>query len=92
MEMSWAYHQGRLRSNPVDNWHQEEMSFFDFYSIPLAKKLKDCGVFGVSSDDYLNYAVKNRKEWESRGQETVSEMVESFKKALEKTERGVSIK
>ena len=24
------------------------------YIIPLAKKLKDCGVFGVSSDEYLN--------------------------------------
>jgi len=30
------------------------------YIIPLAKKLKDCGVFGVSSDEYLNYAEKNR--------------------------------
>jgi hypothetical protein len=27
--------------------------FFDFYVIPLAQKLKDCGVFGVSSDEYL---------------------------------------
>lgn len=30
--------------------------FFDFYIIPLAKKLKDCGVFEVSSDEYLNSA------------------------------------
>jgi hypothetical protein len=28
-----------------------EIGFFDFYIIPLAKKLKDCGVFGVSSDE-----------------------------------------
>jgi hypothetical protein len=27
---------------------------FDFYIIPLAKKLDDCGVFGVSSGEYLN--------------------------------------
>lgn len=33
----------------------------DFYIIPLAKKLKDCGVFGVSSDEYLNYAQRNRE-------------------------------
>jgi hypothetical protein len=30
--------------------------------IPLAKKLKDCGVFGVSSDEYYNYAIQNHKE------------------------------
>jgi hypothetical protein len=33
-------------------------------------------VFGVSSDEYLNYAVQNRKEWEVRGQEVTAEMVE----------------
>ena len=54
---------------------QGEIGFFDFYIIPLAKKLKDCGVFGVSSDEYLNYAVQNRQEWEGRGREVVNEMM-----------------
>jgi hypothetical protein len=54
------------------------MGFFDFYIIPLAKKLKDCGVFGVSSDEYLNYAQKNRQEWERRGQDVVASMIEKF--------------
>ena len=49
-------------------------------SIPLAKKLKDCGVFGKSSDEYLNYAVQNRREWELRGQEVVAEMIASMVK------------
>jgi hypothetical protein len=40
--------------------------------------LKDCGVFGVSSDEYLNYATRNRKEWEDRGQEVVREMMEKI--------------
>ena len=52
------------------------MGFFDNYIIPLAKKLKDCGVFGVSSDEYLDYAVQNRAEWEERGQEIVASFVE----------------
>jgi hypothetical protein len=56
--------------------YQGEIGFFDFYVIPLAKKLKDCGVFGVASDEYLNYAVLNRKEWEERGREVVAEMIE----------------
>ena len=46
--------------------------------IPLAKKLKDCGVFGVSSDEYLNYALQNRAEWEARGQQVVAEMMENM--------------
>ena len=49
--------------------------FFDFYIIPLTKKLKECGVFGVSSDEYLNYALKNREEWEYKGEAAVAEMI-----------------
>jgi hypothetical protein len=58
-------------------WHR----FFDFYIIPLAKKLKECGVFGVSSDEYLSYAMKNRIEWEQRGQEVVADMMRKIKMA-----------
>lgn len=75
-EMISAYHNGRSDKNPADSWYQGELGFFDFYVIPLAKKLKDCGVFGVSSDEYLNYALQNRAEWERRGPEAVSRMVE----------------
>jgi class 3 adenylate cyclase len=75
-EMYDAYISGRAEKNPAEFWYQGELGFFDFYIIPLAKKLKDCGVFGVSSDEYLNYAMKNREEWEIRGHEVVAEMVE----------------
>ena len=34
-----------------------ELKFFDNYIIPLARKLKECNIFGVSSDECLNYAV-----------------------------------
>jgi len=43
--------------------------------IPLARKLKECGVFGVSSDEYLNYAQQNRNEWEARGMDLLNVMV-----------------
>jgi hypothetical protein len=68
---------GRADANPADTWYRGEIGFFDFYIIPLAKKLKDCGVFGVSSDEYLSYAEQNRLEWEQRGEEIVKEMVAS---------------
>jgi 3'5'-cyclic nucleotide phosphodiesterase len=73
-EMMTAYHQGRAEANPVDSWYQGELNFFDFYIIPLAKKLEECRAFGVSSDEYLSYALKNRAEWQMRGIEIVSGM------------------
>ena len=75
MEMYKAYLAGRTDKDPSEGWYQGELGFFDFYIIPLAKKLKNCGVFGVSSDEYLNYATDNRDEWEERGKEVVASMV-----------------
>jgi 3'5'-cyclic nucleotide phosphodiesterase len=75
-EIYQAHLCGRVKANPVDFWYKGELDFFDYYIIPLAKKLKDCNVFGVSSDEYLNYAEKNRAEWEARGHEIVTEMMD----------------
>ncbi|KAG7348838.1 adenylate/guanylate cyclase [Nitzschia inconspicua] len=74
MECYQAYLDGRADVNPAKTWYKGELGFFDFYIIPLAKKLKECGVFGVSSDEYLSYALQNRKEWEERGEGLVKEM------------------
>ena len=52
--MYTAYKQGRSQIDPSVNWYKSEIGFFDFYIIPLAKKLKECGVFGVSSGEYLS--------------------------------------
>jgi len=75
-EMYVAYKIGRANADPSTFWYEGELGFFDHYIIPLSKKLSDCGVFGVSSDEYLNYALRNRKEWEQRGHTIVAEMVE----------------
>ena len=70
-----AYKEGRASKDPREYWYQGEIGFYDYYIIPLARKLQDCGVFGVSSSEYLNYALQNREEWELRGREVVEEMV-----------------
>ncbi|KAL3941971.1 MAG: hypothetical protein SGARI_000417 [Bacillariaceae sp.] len=74
MEMYKAYMEGRMDKNPTEFWYQGEIGFFDHYVIPLAGKLKVCGVFGVSSAEYLNYAAQNRAEWEKRGERIVKEL------------------
>ena len=77
-EMYEAYAEGRLDTDPSDAWYEGEIGFFDFYIIPLAKKLNDCGVFGVSSAEYLNYATQNRNEWKERGKEVVASYVRKY--------------
>jgi len=78
-EMCKAFLEGSAETDPSESWYKGEMGFFDFYIIPLAKKLKNCGVFGVLSDVYLNYAMTNCREWESRGSEVIAEMVERLR-------------
>lgn len=77
-EMYRAFQDGRSPKDPSEGWYNGELWFFDNYVIPLAKKLEECGVFGVTSDECLNYALENRKEWEVKGQNIVKEMVEKL--------------
>lgn len=79
-EMLKAYEMGRAEKDPTEFWYTGEIAFFDKHVIPLAKKLKQCGVFGVSSDEYLTYALENREEWELKGKQVVEEMVARLKK------------
>eukprot|EP00980_Cylindrotheca_fusiformis_P020165 scaffold7242_cov137-Cylindrotheca_fusiformis.AAC.1 len=78
MECYRAYKGGRADSDPSENWYKGEIGFFDFYVIPLAKKLYSCGVFGVSSDEYLNYANANRDEWVREGEAIVQQYLDEY--------------
>jgi class 3 adenylate cyclase len=77
-ELYRAYKEGRSDKDPSEFWYEGEIGFFDFYIIPLAMKLKTCGVFGVSSDEYLNYAKNNRSEWERTGKEAIEGYVKQY--------------
>lgn len=75
LELHAAYKAGRMAKDPSTFWYNGEIGFFDNYVIPLARKLDQCGVFGVSSDECLNYAVQNRDEWQQKGQEVVASLM-----------------
>lgn len=62
--------------DPAEFWHKGEFGFFDFYIIPLTKKLKSCGVFGVSSGEFLDYAIRNRELWELQGEAMVAKIIQ----------------
>eukprot|EP00980_Cylindrotheca_fusiformis_P001064 scaffold293_cov135-Cylindrotheca_fusiformis.AAC.4 len=78
MECYDAYKAGRADSDPSENWYKGEIGFFDFYVIPLAKKLDNCGVFGVSSHEYLSYARSNRAEWAREGEKLVQQYLVKY--------------
>ena len=78
-EMHEAYKIGRASTNPVEVWFKDELEFFDDFVIPLANKLKDCGVFGDGAEEYLNYAKANRRDWQLKGRDVILEYVSEFK-------------
>jgi 3'5'-cyclic nucleotide phosphodiesterase/Adenylate and Guanylate cyclase catalytic domain len=73
METYKAFEHGDSLWDPTVGWYKGELWFFDNYIIPLAKKLRTCGVFGVSCDEFLDYAVDNRYEWENKGEGIILE-------------------
>eukprot|EP00934_Nitzschia_sp_Nitz4_P001398 Nitzschia sp. Nitz4//scaffold107_size73032//15041//17514//NITZ4_005757-RA/size73032-processed-gene-0.54-mRNA-1//1//CDS//3329532584//1398//frame0 len=73
-----AWKEGRSEQDPSIGWYKGEIGFFNFYIIPLAKKLDSCGVFGVSSHEYLNYALANLEEWTKTGERVVEEFVAEY--------------
>jgi hypothetical protein len=85
-EMNSAFKAGRMGVDPTTFWYKGEIDFFDNYIILLAKKLKECNVFGVSSDEYLNYASQNRNEWEHKGEEIVADLIKKYAKSEEQGE------
>jgi hypothetical protein len=74
-EMYVAYKAGRSEKDPSEGWYGGELWFFDNYVIPLARKLEECGVFGVASEESLNYALENRAEWAVKGKDIVKRMI-----------------
>ena len=75
-EMYEAYKQGRADKDPSISWYKGELWFFDNWVLPLASKLKETGVFGTVSDEFLSQAQKNRKMWEVHGEDLCKSMLE----------------
>jgi hypothetical protein len=90
-EMALAHSNGRTSFNPSETWYSGELSFFDFYVIPLATRMKVCGVFGSAGDQYVENAKSNRTKWESDGSDIVNTMVSGLEIVLEAKSRPCSI-
>jgi hypothetical protein len=67
---------GTQQQDPVVDWYTGELQFLDQYVLPLTDRLKVCGVFGWSSQEFQNWALQNRHAWEQEGREIVQKMHE----------------
>ena len=77
-----AYQNGRFgkndgKVNPAEYWYEDQLQFFDSFVIPLAEKLRD-GLELSDSDEFLDYAILNRDQWQDDGEELVREMAETL--------------
>jgi hypothetical protein len=73
-EMYAAYRDGRSAKDPSEFWYLGEMIFYDKHIIPLARRLKDSGMFGPVAFVLLQNAQDNRRQWHERGQQLLQEM------------------
>jgi hypothetical protein len=76
-EQHQAHQRGSGIESPEETWYNSELELFDGTIIPLAQKLTECNVFDDSSQEYLHYALNNRKNWAEQGRELVQEYQES---------------
>eukprot|EP00934_Nitzschia_sp_Nitz4_P003646 Nitzschia sp. Nitz4//scaffold54_size114964//109605//112248//NITZ4_003875-RA/size114964-augustus-gene-0.26-mRNA-1//-1//CDS//3329554423//3636//frame0 len=77
-EATKAFKAGRIPTDPAKTWYRDELNKFDNFVIPLSMQMKDIDAFVVSSDEYLNYALKNRQRWASNGREIVAALVANY--------------
>jgi hypothetical protein len=74
------YKTGRSGNDPSHEWYENELKFFDKHIIPLAKRVRDCKVFGVAAHVSLNNAIANRREWLHKKDVVVKDYVADFRK------------
>ena len=87
-EMHAAYEKGLSAKSPAENWYEGEIWFFDNCVLPLAKRMKDSGIFGARGNDIYRNAVSNKKDWTIKGAGIVASLVENLQKKTDEKEQA----
>jgi len=65
--------------NPVIGWHENQIAFFESYTMPLACRLVDTGVFEAEAvRDFVNGVRQNNIRWMIEGQRVVRNMIQEW--------------
>jgi len=87
-----AYQAGRTPKDPSTNWYNGELWFFDNWVIPLAENLRECGVFDIVSNQLIEQAENNRKQWEMKGKAITEEMTKrAIARNMRQNSSGTSV-
>jgi len=77
-EMYQGFVDGRTSSDPSDFWFEGELQFYNNYTLPLVRRLRQSGAFvTASTDSHQDYAEQNKRQWENKGKDIVAEMVDA---------------
>jgi len=75
-ELHEAYRNGRGESDPGPEWFRNQIGFYDFYVLPLARRLRKCGVFGEKlGQQFVTNAKAIRRRWLEEGMATSREIL-----------------
>ncbi|KAL7466151.1 hypothetical protein ACHAXS_009586 [Conticribra weissflogii] len=79
-ELFDAYKRKRSDSDPAKGWYENQLFFYKIYVLPLAEKMKTCGVFGELGGAFYRNAISIRDRWEREGEEITKEMIASVER------------
>lgn len=76
--MYQSFVDGRNPDDPSLSWFVGEISFYDKCVLPLVRRLQTSGAFvAASTDSHLDYAEQNLKQWQEKGKDIVTEMIDA---------------
>jgi len=76
-ELHTARSAGRLPFDPSVNWYENQIGFFNHYILPLAGKMKSCGVLGTTGEVFELFAAENLKRWKEEGEAIAQDIVKT---------------
>lgn len=76
----YAAHLAGRGGDPSSNWFAGQIGFFDFYVLPLARRLARCGFREDTAQSFLRHAQENRRRWLISGEHITKEMIAMVQK------------
>ena len=65
--------------DPITEWHENQLGFFESYTMPLACRLAETGVFGFEEVQMLVNGVRqNNTRWMIEGRSVLNKMVKEW--------------
>ncbi len=73
-EQKGSFEDGR-GVDPVCGWYDGQITFFNCYTLLLARRLAETGVFGDDGEHFANNVERNRDQWIEKGVAATSQMI-----------------